>query len=549
MKKGLLFLALAIIVISGMLISSCAEPEPEPAPAPAPAPEPEPTPAPAPEPEPTGPEVHGGILRIIAGSGPQVLSYGPEMGPGDHSFIMPGAENLVGATATRIGGGVEPVLCEEVIEDPENLKITWKLRKGIKFHDGTPMNAEAVVWDFTIIQDAGAMPYIEFLKEIEIVDEYTFITHLNSYSNQLMPTWGYWPVISSKAAFEKAAGGDLEAGKEWARANIIGTGPFILKEFKRDDHLTWVKNPDYWQPGLPYLDGIEVTIIPDPVTARAVFEAGDADVWGAPASDVKALLDAGFYQQRGWPVLPWGIWPNTAHPDAKFQDKRLREAVEYAIDKAAIAKAIGFGIYEPLPTLPWEGEWGYEADYNPRPYNPEKARELVAEAGYPDGCKAKLLIMNDPVSQDIGTALKQFLDEGGFDIELDIADPGRFFGTIYWTPPSANEDLSWWLAGGMDSNYLQTYMRWFSTAPFTDLSFMGHTDEQAAMDLEAQSLVDYADQEAYTKKLMRALTDEAKIIPVYASPAYVMQQPYVHSGQYSRGFTRWDTEEVWMEKH
>jgi len=157
--------------------------------------------------------------------------------------------------------------------------------------------------------------------------------------------------------------------------------------------------------------------------------------------------------------------------------------------------------------------------------------------------------MNDPVTQDIGVAIKRCLDEAGFELELDVADPGRFFGTIYWTPPGADQDMNWWLAGGMDANYLQTYMRWFSITPFTDCSFLGHTPEQTAMDAEAQLIADPKGQALITEKLMRYLTDNALILPVYGTPAYVMQQPWVHSTQYTQGFTRWDTGEVWMEKH
>jgi peptide/nickel transport system substrate-binding protein len=494
--------------------------------------------------------VYGGILRIIAGSGPQALSYVAAMGPGDHSGVFPAAENLVEATNERMSGsGVEPFLCEKVDEDVKGLTMTWRLRKGIMFHDGTEMTADVVMWNFQLIIDAKALPHQDFLKDMQVVDKYTLLMHLNKWSNQLMPDWGYWPVITSKAAYDKASGGDPKKGKEWQLVNIVGTGPFILKEYKRDVQMIWVKNPNYWQPGRPYLDGITVRFIPDPVTARAAFQAGEADVWGAPASMVADLEKMGYKRQQAWPILPWGLWLNTANPNSKMSDKRVREAVEYAIDKAAISKAIGFGIYQPLKSLPMPGEWGYDANYNPRPYNPAKAKELLAAAGYPNGLKLKLLTMNDPVTQDIGVAIKRYLDDAGFQLDLDVADPGRFFGTIYWTPPGADQDMNWWIAGGMDSNYLQTYMRWFSTTPFTDCSFLGHTPEQTAMDVEAQLIIDPKDQAVMTGKLMRYLTDNAMVIPVYGSPAYVMQQPYVHSTQSTQGFTRWDTYEVWMDKH
>ncbi len=522
MKKGLFIILMATAFILGMVYSGSAQPKPQ----------------------------YGGILRMIVPSGPQVMSYVPMMGPGDHSAIFPAGERLVDTTRERqVGSGVEPVLAEKVVEDVKNLKITWYIRKGVKFHDGSELDAEVVRWNIQQILDAKALPYSKYLKSMKVVDKYTLVMELNEYSNQLIPTWGWWPVITSKAAWEKASGGDLEKGKEWARTNIVGTGPFMLKEYKRDVHLIWTKNPNYWRKDRPYLDGIEVKYIPDPVTASAMMQAKQADAWGgAPAKDQLDLLNKGFKRQHSWPALGNSIWINTAHPKSKWQDKRLREAIEYALDKEAIAKALGFGLWKPLKSLPPEGEWGYDPNYNPRPYNPEKAKKLLVEAGYPNGLKAKLLVFFTPEARDAGTAIKQYLDAAGFQIDLDVADPGRFFGTIYWTPPGPDQDLHLWITG-RDTNYLMTYMRWFSTEPFTDLSYLGHTPEQAEMDKQAQKLTDIKEQAAITRKLVRYITDNALVIPVYDPVAATMQQPWVHSTQYEQGFVRWQTEEVWMEKH
>ena len=493
--------------------------------------------------------LYGGVLRILAPSGPQVLSYVAMMGPQDHAAIFPGGERLMDTLADRkIGNGLEPVLAEKVVEDAKNPKITWHIRKGVKFHDGSDLDAEVVRWNFQQILDAKALPRASYLKDMKVADKYTLVMDLNEYSNQLVPDWGWWPVITSKASWDKASGGDLSKGKEWARANIIGTGPFILKEYKRDVGMTWVKNPNYWRKGRPYLDGIEVKFIPDSVTANAMMLAKQADVWGAPPRDVVELQKKGFKKQSSWPALGFAIWINTANPTSKWKDKRLREAVEYALDKDAIAKALGFGLFKPLKSLPPEGEWGYDPNYNPRPYNPAKAKELLAAAGYPNGLKAKLLVLFTPDARDAGTAIKQYLDEAGFQIDLDVADPGRFFGTFFGPASGEGNDLAWWITG-RDTNYLQTYMRWFSFEPFTPTAFLGHTPESKAADKEAQKLTKPKDQEAVTKKLVRYITDNALVIPVFDPPGMVIQQPWVHSTQYEQGFVRWQTEEVWMDKH
>jgi len=550
--KKYFFLLFTVVIIVGILVSGCGEPAET-----TPTATPTASPTASPTATPTGPTPeHGGTLRIIATSGPQMLSYVPVMGPGDRSFIFPAAEALVDTTTQRgeMSSGVEPVLCESVDVNDQNLTITFHIRKGVKFSDGSELTAEVARWNLQQVIDAGAMPYMDYFKGFSIPDEYTLVVELTSFNNQMMPTWGWWTAMYSKAAWDAASGGDLEKGKEWARTHIVGTGPFILESFERDVSLTWVKNPNYWREDRPYLDRIEVTIIPDPVTARAAFEAGEADVWGAPPKDAQELMAKGYVKQSAWPLLPWGLWPNTANPDSKMADKSLREAVEYAIDKEGITKAVGMGMYKSIKALPVEGEWGYDAARG-QSYDPAKAKELLAAAGYSasNPCKITILLTNafGPTLIDACTMMKQNLDAVGFEVTLDVADAGRFFGTAYGKDniPAADLDLLAYFAGGMDSNYLQTYIRWFSYDPFTWISFLGRTEATTAMEKQAMAALDIPAQVEWITKLMDNMTDNCLIIPVYGSVAYVIQQPYVHSTQYTQGFVRWQTEEVWMEKH
>jgi len=500
--------------------------------------------------------VYGGILRIIQSSGPQVLSYKPIMGPGDIVATYPGTETLVSTTSKRgeMSSGVEPVLCERADVDPKKLTITFKLRKGVYFHDGSELTAEVAAWNLQLAIDAKNLPYMDFYKGMRVTDKYTLVIDMTKYNNQMMPTWGWWTPMVSKKAWDQASGGDLNKGIEWARTHLVGTGPFILKEFKPDVSMTWVKNPNYWRKGRPYLDGIKFEFVKDAVTARFAFEAGQADAWGAPAKDTKELMAKGYKDQVSWALLPWGLWPNTVNPDSKMKNKDLREAVEYAIDKNAIATAIGHGLFKPLKSVPWEGEWGYDPNRG-RPYDPEKAKALLAKNGYSasNPCKVNLLLTNafGPDMIDASTMAKRYLDAVGFAVTLDVADPGRFFGVELGrnNVPRADQDLCWYFAGGCDTNYLQTYVRWFSTQPFNWVSFMGRTPEQADMDRQAMGAPTIPEQITWTKKAMDYIIGNVLVIPVYASPADQLEHPYVHSDRYTQGLTRWQTEEVWMEKH
>lgn len=574
-NKRLFSFAVILIIVSGLLLAGCAEPEepapapapspaPEPAPAPSPEPSPKPEPAPAPAPEPEGEIPYpdpigefagdvaqpGGTLRVITASGPQVLG-GFRGGPADLGATLWGLNALMDATADRTkGNGLEPVLCWKVDDDVANKKIVFHIRKGITFHDGTELNADACIFGYQQAIDNGRLQYFDYFEGIDKIDDYTFQIRYNEYTNQLIQSWG-WNFPRSKVAFLEGTGGsdDPEVQNDWDSTHLVGTGPFELVEYVRDSHMEWKKFDNYWQKdkGLPYLDGVYIRYIPDPVTAKAIMEAGEADYWmGASARDQVELMNKGFKRITGWVGLVYSIWPNTSDPESPWNDIKLRQAIDYALDKPAIAQALGGGIWIPLLQLAPPGEWGYDPNYPVRDYDPDKARELLAEAGYPDGIKTKLLInASSPTDVDAGTAIKQYLDAVGIETELDLADPGRFFGTV-WGVAQPGLSLMW---SGMDITHLLTYMRWFSTDPFSDLVYLGHTEEQRIIDNEAKSYPEADKQKEATMKAFMYLNDGAYLNPVFQVPSASMAQPWVHSQQFQQGFVRWQMEYIWMEKH
>jgi ABC-type transport system substrate-binding protein len=375
------------------------------------------------------------------------------------------------------------------------------------------------------------------------------VIHFTVYSNQYEFNWG-WTAIWSEQAWIDAAGDAVttnQKGIDWAVDHVVGTGPFILKEYKRDVSMTWVKNPNYWQPGKPYLDGIEFDIIPEATTASALLQAGDIDLWyqGNSALDWQELDRKGFIVQNYWPGLPQMLLGNTVDPNSKWHDIRLREALEYALDKPAITQALGLGYYKPLPQIAPSTEWGYIPDLPVRGYDPAKAKQLVADAGYPNGCPITLLIQNVPASVDAGQALKGYLDKAGFITTLDLADPGRFFGSVFGTGWADQLQMFY----GMDVNYLATYMSWFSSDPKSNLVSFQRPPEQVAMDKEAVLIPDTAGQIAETEKLCRYLYENALLCPLWWVPATTVARDYVHDEIYRHGFIRVDWENVWMDKH
>jgi len=477
---------------------------------------------------------HGGILRIITPASHRTF-YMPEGGPQDLGAMFPAVEALMEYTSRR---ELKPFLAESVDINEKNLTITFKLRKGIKFHDGSDLNAENVAWGFNFAKEMKRLQYGDKLKSVEILDPYTVRLHLTEYNNQLIHSFGWQFQMSKKAYTTK--------DKDWLRSNIVGTGPFKLVEWKRDSHIKWEKNKDYWQKGKPYLDGIEIRYIPDPVTASAKMQAKEADMWtNLPVKDQADLEKKGFKRRYGYAALPVLIYLNTTDPNKPLGKLQVREAIEYGLDKAPMAKALGFGYFTPLKMTAPEGEWGYDPNYKGRPYDPAKAKKLLAEAGFSDGLKLKLLAVNTPPGPDQASAIKRYLDEAGFNIDIDLADPGRFFGSVFGT---GWDDMALFFTG-LDPNYLVTFQRWLSHDPATNLTSFKRSPELIALSKESITHSKEADQIAITKKLVRQIADEACVIPLWNAPAAYMVQPYVHCSYFDEGFIRWRTFDDWMEKH
>ena len=148
-------------------------------------------------------------------------------------------------------------------------------------------------------------------------------------------------------------------------------------------------------------------------------------------------------QQKGlkvnWgPGMLWALLPSSSNPKSPYSNKKVREAVEYALDRPAIAKMLGFGKFEPLTQIVPSASPAYVPGYNPRPYNPEKARQLLTEAGYPSGFETKLLAID--YARDAAIAVQSYLAAVGIRVTVDVADMGRYYGALFG--PAGWDDLA-----------------------------------------------------------------------------------------------------------
>jgi len=529
MKRLFLVLLIAVMAVGGIL-SGCAEPTPE-APAPSPAPEPSPEPSPAPSPAEPSPK-YGGTLKALWEPIPPSIGWPLNMiANPTGSAVQSILETLLRADKN---GDVYPWLAESYEIADDMMSITFKLRKGVKFHDGSDFNAEVVKWNLDNWIDAKAQP---FWKSIETIDDYTVKVNLNIWRNTVPLSFceGSAPVFMiSKQAFDTN-------GLEWVQVNPIGTGPFIFESFVPDVSLKAVKNPDYWVDGKPYLDAMETTFSADPVTSKMVLQAGDVDLGGTSLNDIAEYEELGFDVQLTTEAI-WVLVPDTANPDSPWANQKVREAAEYAIDRESIAESLGYGYLEAPYQIAPRSSLAYNPDFAiERKYDPDKARELLAEAGYPDGFDTTIIIF-PPSGDDFILTVQSYLSQVGINVDLEHTDFGKW-GT-YMGPGSWPENAMLYspiprfdrsFRGGIQfafGNFGQSWLRTPEAMQALDAAL-------GTLEYDIESI----------RAVVELIARDAMLIPVHEGAWSRVTAPYAHTEFDERGYILfWDIEDAWLDK-
>lgn len=301
---------------------------------------------------------------------------------------------------------IEPCLAESWEVSEDGLTFTFHLRKGVKFHDGTDFNADAVVYSYKRQFDPnhpfyqyGEWAYwkwmFNYVNDVEKIDDYTVKITLSQPNASFLTSMAMFTVaIVSPTACEKY-------GADFFK-NPVGTGPFKFVEWVKDDHVTVEAFDDYWG-GRPYLDRIIFRVIPDPSVRLLELEKGTIDCMEYPSPDdlerIKNNPNLVLLETAGINVgyLAMNMGEDTPGFEKPFADFRVRRAINHAINKQEIVEYLykGTAVVAKNPIPP--SMWGYNDAIEDYEYNPEKARELLKESGYPDGFETTLYVM--PVSR------------------------------------------------------------------------------------------------------------------------------------------------------
>ena len=325
--------------------------------------------------------------------------------------------------------GPQPGLAESW--ELTDTSATFKIRKGVKFHDGSDVNADAVAWNVNTWMShpkslaKSQLQAVAKEKSAEVVDEYTVKINLTAPAGSLLAVLSdaqRETGIASKAAHAKL-------GDDGLNLQAVGSGPFIFQEWQSGSQFIVNKNPNYWEKGLdgqplPYLDKIHYRFVPDDSTRFVEMRSGSADIGqlfrGRDVPAAKAEANLNYWEEPSQGRL-YRFFFNAQKPPFK-DNLKLRQAIQYAIDREAMAKAVGGGVGTANKYDLTEGTLGYDPSVPFYSYDLPKAQALMKEAGVTTPLNVRLTVISREADQQQAQIIQQMLDKIGIKVEIEALE-------------------------------------------------------------------------------------------------------------------------------
>jgi len=371
--------------------------------------------------EPSGDPVHGGELQW-GGSVP-VQSLDPHFETAAATARV--LENITqGLVRVNWEYELEPLLAESWESSADNTELTFDIRQGVSFHDGSELTADDVLASFTRIEEGGgvASDYMQLVDSMEAPDEYTFEMELSE---------PFAPMLSRMATSDMHIFPE-DLAEEDTITEPIGTGPFQFESRELDSEFVMTRFDDYWGDELPYLDTVVKTEIGDDDNRLNTFNAGEVDfindVPPRHAANLEDDPDVDFINRFPKSLVYLGVNCN----EEPFDDIDARLALDYAIDKQEVMEGAlyGQGQVAASPAAPGS-EWEHP-DLQPREQDLDKAQEHLEAAGYPDGFEVSFQIpeqYNDQVTA--AEVIESQVSEVGIDLNIQLITWSNWLSDVY----------------------------------------------------------------------------------------------------------------------
>ncbi|WP_066318891.1 ABC transporter substrate-binding protein [Bacillus sp. FJAT-29814] len=438
---------------------------------------------------------------------------------------------------------VIPALAKEWTTSEDGKVWTFKLQEGVKFHDGTDFNANAVVYNFERMMDKNHPDRFDgtfsvyrgmfngfkgegsVIEEVKAIDQNTVQFTLakpqaNFLSNLGMHAFG----IISPAAIKKYG----------AKINeqAVGTGPFKFESWKTNDSVTLVKNEDYWKKGLPKLDKLIYKVIPDNSARLTALKNGEIDIMvSLNPSDLSSVKNDKNLKVTLRPPLNVGYLSinNLKEP---LNNPKVRQAINHAIDKKGIADAFFYGLAEPVKNMLPSSSWAYNNDVEDYDYDVEKAKQLLAEAGYPNGFELQFSVtsnsriyMQQPIK--MVEAMKTSLEKAGIKVKVVSLEWAAYLDQIRKGEHSIGL-IGWVGDNGDPDNFLYSML---SKNNAVKGAAQNHTfyqnDEVSDLLMQAKSVMDQKERAEIYKKVQELVHKDAPSVPLVEVKEPVVTASYI----------------------
>ncbi|MCM1058539.1 MAG: ABC transporter substrate-binding protein [Firmicutes bacterium] len=441
---------------------------------------------------PTGDPVYGG--SVVVGIQQDIDSLDP------HKANAAGTKEILfnifeGLVKPDKNGDLMKALASDYTVSEDGLVYTFTLREGVKFHNGDAVTAEDVKYSLErasgLLDGTPLISSLKVLTSVDIIDEKTVQVTVGGANTEL--------IYSFVAAIIPAGSGEDESGTP------IGTGPFSFVSYTPQEGIVVKKNPDYWQQGLPYLDEVNFKIVTSTDTALLELQGGSIDIYPYLTDSQANELKDSFQILSASSAVVQALYLNNADP--LLSDVRIRQAICYALDKDEINDFLAGGnaaliSAAMLPTLQ-----SYYVDLNDAygtGANIEKAKELMADAGYPDGFDLEITVpSNYEYHMQTAEVVVEQLKKAGINAVINPVEWNAWLEDCY------NGRKYQSTISGLTCDNTPGYMmnRFQTDSKKNFINFV--SAEYDEMYLKAAAAMDLEEKAGYYKQLQQILCDEA----------------------------------------
>lgn len=453
---------------------------------------------------------------------------------GDRFSVSPAIEPLGRAD---IEGNVSGWLADSFEIDQENLTATIHLKEGIQFSDGSDFNADAVIWNFDKMVEGGKASEIGSPESYTKVDDYTvelkYTEWANNWETVLSEVYIYCP-----AAFE-------ENGEDWAAINAVGTGPYVMTEYVKEDHISYKKNENYWIEGKPYLDELNIVFMTDITTQQAAMMNGEIDMISTNDSTLNEILSSSGFENIAAQAPDLGaikyIMFASGDESSPFHDLKVRQAVSHAIDWEGYVYSLTGSLGISITQFGVPGAWSYDDSVELPEYNVETAKQLLAEAGYPDGFDTVISTISS--NNNIAVLLQESLKEIGINAEIKVLEASDFNSQKKEGTYDGGIITG---QGASKLDFTNNYIRLYSTQGVNYLNMMDHPEDYEEALFGARAATDLETKKELLKEASKKLVSEyCLILPVAATFSTCFSNDRVaDSGIYQTTSVLWTPEEI-----